>query len=171
MEHGGTIRRMRLVGTPLLLLIVLILGACGSGDEEVSDDAVAATSAEDSADAADGSDSDGAESDDAGSTDFGGDDFSIPSPDGMILDALESAGISMDSQRQLYYPNDDFDRIVAFYDDWIGSNGEWSKAEAEGTVVYQDISGNGIRQITISPDQDPGAQAEGPATFVILVAS
>jgi hypothetical protein len=102
-----------------------------------------------------------------GSVDVG--DFSIPAPDGLLLDALADAGIAMDSQRQLFYENDDFDRIVAFYDEWTGQNGEWSRSKAEGSVLLQDISGGALQMISITPDPDPGAQADGPVTFVLLV--
>jgi hypothetical protein len=103
----------------------------------------------------------------SGSVDVG--DFPIPAPDGVVLDALADAGIPMDSQRQLYYANGDFDRVVAFYDDWTSQNGVWSRGEAEGTVVFRDISGEALQSISVTPDQDPGAQADGPATFVVLV--
>ena len=54
-------------------------------------------------------------------------------------------------------------------DDWTSQNGEWARTEAAGTVVYQALDG-GLRQISITPDEDPGAQADGPATFVLLIA-
>lgn len=68
------------------------------------------------------------------------------------------------------YHADDVDRIVAFYDDWMEQNGEWARTEVEDTVVYQSIDGDVLRSITITPDQDAGAQVDGPVTFVLLVA-
>ena len=98
-------------------------------------------------------------------------DFPIPAPDGLVLDALVDAGIDMagGGQRQLHYGTDDFDRLVTYYDEWTGQNGDWAKNEVDGTIVFQDVGGEFIRAITITPDHDPGAQADGPVTFLLLV--
>lgn len=136
-------------------------GATGEADDDADDRAGDDDTGDDTADEGDG-DADAA---------AGGDDFPIPAPDGLLLDALADAGLQMTGQRQLYYPNDELERLVAFYDDWTGQDGEWSKGEAEGTVVWQRLDGDGIQQITVTPDHDPGAQADGPVAFVLLVAS
>ena len=157
----------------VVLLAALGLAGCGGDDDgdaasdapdagAVGGDDVLADSGSGGVDESDGSNSD--------SGDVAGDDFPIPAPDGLVLDALADAGIPLDSQRQLFYENDDFDRVVMFYDDWTSENGEWSRGEAEGTVVYQRLDGEAIGQISISPDHDPGAQADGPVTVVLLVA-
>ena len=113
------------------------------------------------------------EDDDGGADATGTDDvdFPIPAPDGLVLDALVDAGIDMGGggQRQLFYGTDDFDRLVAYYDEWTGQNGDWAKNEVDGTVVFQDVGGEFIRAVTITPDHDPGAQADGPVTFLLLV--
>lgn len=155
------------------------LAACGGDDDAGSDAAGVEASApavdgEVEADDAPG----GADSDDPAATasgddsvDTGGGDFPIPAPDGLVLDVLVDAGLDMEGQRQLLYDNDDFDRVVAFYDEWTSREGEWAQGESEGTVVLQRLDGAGIRSITIAPNHDPGAQAEGPVTLVLLVAS
>ena len=76
----------------------------------------------------------------------------------------------MEAQRQLFYEDGDFDRVVSFYDDWTSANGEWARAESQGTVVYQNFEADGLFSITVSPGHDAGAQADGPVTFVLLVA-
>ncbi|MDJ0771199.1 MAG: hypothetical protein QNJ12_20595 [Ilumatobacter sp.] len=178
-------RRRGTIGVLAALALVGVAGCGGDDDDAGSDPADAEASGsdaggdggDDSTDAGGDSSGGAGDSDDAGgavdssgSADTGGGDFPIPAPDGLILDALVDAGIPMDSQRQLYYPNDDFDRLVAFYDDWISQNGEWARTEVEGSVIYQSFDDDRIRQISITPDEDPGAQAEGPAIFVLLVA-
>ncbi len=170
-------RRRGSVGVLAALAILAVAGCGGDDDDAESEPADVEASDSDGGDASDGaSDANddgigsGGASDDGGSADAGGADFPIPAPDGLLLDALVDAGIGIEGQRQLYYPNDDFDRIVDFYDDWTDQNGEWARTEVEGTVVYQSLDSDGIRQISVTPDEDPGAQAEGPATFVLLIA-
>jgi hypothetical protein len=149
------------------------LGACG-GDDDGGSDPPDAAATESTADAAPGEPT-GVGSEDegeAGAADAAADDvdFPIPAPDGLVLDVLASTGADFSSgQRQLYYASDDFDRVVAFYDDWTGGAGDWSRSETDGTVLFQDIGGEFIRMITISPEEDPGALADGPVTSVILV--
>lgn len=160
------------------LLVALVLAGCGGYGDDASPDASDSSGA-DTDGGGDGSGETGGESTGDGgdggaaSADGGGssgDDFPIPMPDGLVLDALADAGIPMDAQRQLYYDDGDYDRVVAFYDDWTSSNGEWSRGEAEGTVVFHRLDGEGTQQITVSPNQDAGAQVDGPVTFVVLVA-
>lgn len=167
-------RRLAAVG----LLASLALLGCGGGDDDDagSDSATKESSSPDAgATAADtGTDAD---TDSAGSSpavvvegDGASDDFPIAAPDGVVLDANAAVGLDMASQRHLLYPNDDFDRVVAFYDDWTSQNGEWSRVDSEGKVFYQFASTDEIRSITVSPDFDPGAMADGPLTQVLLVA-
>ena len=167
-----TSRRTRRVQTALALMALLASTGCG-GD---ADDGGAAATTTPAATVNDGTvaatePGGGDDADGATSTDGSGDgaDFSIPAPDGLVLDALVDAGLDIPGQRQLYYPDEDFDRVVAFYDDWTGQEGEWARTEVEGVVVYQQVDGEAIRIITITPDEDAGAQAPGPLTFVLLV--
>ncbi len=159
----------------LLVVLGLGLAACGGDDDDLASeaaDAVVSGGDETDDDPAGSDDESGGQSDRSGggSADAGGEDFPIPAPDGLVLDALADAGVPMDAQRQLFYEDGDFDRVVGFYDDWTAENGEWSRGESEGTVVYQSLDGDGIRAITVSPGHDAGAQADGPVTFVLLVA-
>lgn len=180
MEHRRRIKRRPVVGLLAALALVGIT-ACGGDDDDASQPADAAeTDDQDGAENGDAGDAGGGDSgdsdsgtgdgaDDGGAGDAGGGDFPIPAPDGLVLDALVDAGLNLDSQRQLFYENDDRDRIIAFYDDWIDGNGEWSRTEIGTEVYYQRLDGGGISSIAITPDFDPGAQADGPVVFVLLV--
>jgi hypothetical protein len=171
--YGRTDRRWRVIVGLLAVAAVLGLAACG--DDAGSDPAIPGSDAGDDVTTETGNDngdpdgSDG-QSNDGGTVDVGGGDFAIPAPEGLVLDALVDSGLDMEGQRQLYYENDDFDRVVAFYDDWTSQNGEWTRGEAEGIVTFQSLDGDSLRWITITPDHDPGAQADGPVTYVLLVA-
>jgi hypothetical protein len=99
----------------------------------------------------------------------GVDEFTQPYEGGYLQRRTYPLGTAI-PKRQLYYTSDDFDRVVAFYDDWTSQNGEWARGEAEGTVTFQGLDGEGVRSITISPEHDPGAQADGPVSYVLLVA-
>lgn len=154
----------------LLALSTLGLGACGGGPDTA---VVGDTSTDASAVSAPDVDIDGRDFDassEGGSDDMSGGDFAIPAPDGLVLDALVDSGLDLSGQRQLYYDDDDFDRVVAFYDDWTSQDGEWVKSEIEGTVTFQGFETDNIRLITITSDFDPGAQADGPVTYLLLVA-
>lgn len=180
MAHSSSdaVRWRRSIGV-LVIASVLGLPACGGDDDdagsEPADVGAPARDGDDEAGAADdgnetaanGGDAEGGEGD--GPT--ASDGFPIPAPDGLVLDALVDAGVDIGGQRQLLYENDDFDRVVAFYDDWTDGNGEWSRGESDGTVLFQDVGGVAIRTISITPDHDAGAQADGPVTIVVLVAS
>lgn len=150
----------------LLLVLALMLAGCGGDD----------TGGGESGGGESGSADTGSETTDAGSEPVivvgdPDEDFPIPIPDGLLLDAHADAGISISSQRALFYENGDFDRIVAFYDDWTSDNGEWSRTEAAGSVAYQRLDTETLWSIVVTPDHDPGAQADGPVTTVQLLAA
>ncbi|MDW3219054.1 MAG: hypothetical protein R8F63_10635 [Acidimicrobiales bacterium] len=152
-----------------VLAVSALLGLAGCGDDGGSSGSPSPDPGATGGDAADGSDgSEGSDGSSSGTADVG-DDFPIAAPDGLVLDALADAGISMSGQRQLYYANEDVDRIVAFYDAWTSGNGEWSKGEVGDVVVFQRVDSDRIESITITPDHDPGAQADGPVVYVLLV--
>lgn len=157
-----------------------LVGVAGCGGDDDASDQV--DTVDDGAGSG-GGDADGGGSADDGSAGDGGDsassgagavddsDFPIPAPDGLVLDVLDDSGINMEAQgqRQLYYARDDFDRVVTFYDDWTSQDGGWTKGGADGVVVFSDTESGLIRSITVTPEHDPGAQADGPVTFVLLV--
>ncbi len=157
------------VGIGILAALSLLLGACGGGDDTTSGDAAATVDdGGESAppDAGDGGESGGSSD---GGSDVADDDFPIPRPDGLVLDVLADSGIPSPGQRQLYYDGDDFDRVVAFYDDWTAEDEGWTRNESAGIVVFSGSDTERIRTISITPDHDPGAQADGPVTYVLLI--
>lgn len=161
------------------VLAVLGAAACSGDDDADSDgaDVVAGQDADQGSDQGAGEQTGGDATADGGGAAAGGDgvDFVIPAPDGLVVDALVDAGIDMVSdgtgQRQLYYDDADFDRVVAFYDDWTAANGDWQKSEVDGDVVFVGLDVDVIRTIAVTPDYDPGAQADGLVTYVLLVAN
>lgn len=181
MAHRARSGWWRSVVGATALLAVLGASAC-SGDDDAGSDAgdVVAEPGDQDADAGAGEQTGGddavADGDTPGAAaDGDAVEFVIPAPDGLVLDALADAGLDMASggtgQRQLYYPGADFDRVVAFYDDWTAANGEWARTEVAGDVVFTGLDVDVIRTIAITPDYDPGAQADGPVTYVLLVAN
>ncbi len=160
----------------LAMVLVLALAACGGDDDDdtsAADDASSAP-ADDGGSESGGSSDPGDESGGDGSggsvsngLDVDGDQYDIPAPDGAILDPLADAGISLGGQRQLFYDNDDFDRLVDFYDEWTSGNGEWGRSEIDDVVVFTDLDVDAIRSITINRDvDDPQA---GIVTFLLLI--
>ncbi len=155
-----------------MVVAVIAVGAAGCGGD---DDGIGSSATADQADADgsstetgdDGSDPDGSAGGSGASVDG---DFPIPIADGVLLDVLADAGVPMAGQRQLFYPEADFDRIVAFYEDWVGGRDGWARTELDGQVFFQQVGGDGLQAITIAPQHDGGAQADGPVTFVLLVA-
>lgn len=151
------------------VLAALSLSACGGDDAASPDTDPPATDVAADSGASDAADNGGPVASGDSSTDTAEDDFPIPRPDGLVLDALADSGIASPGQRQLYYLADDFDRVVAFYDDWTAGDDAWTRTESGGIVVYSGIDTERIRTITITPDHDPGAQADGPVTYVLLI--
>ena len=157
------------IGTRLLAALTLLLGACGGDDDAPSSDAGAVL--DDGGDSEPADAGDGGEPGDSGDggSDVAGDDFPIPRPDGLVLDALADSGIDSPGQRQLYYRDDDLERVVAFYDDWTAGEGGWTRSESAGIVVFSGTDTERLRMISVTPDHDPGAQADGPVTYVLLI--
>lgn len=175
MTHRWTRRRWLAIVALLATPAALGLAACDDDDAGLDTPATESEVDEASPDTDNGAGGDAADdsgqpSDGNDSAEAGADDFPIPAPDGLVLDALADAGITMSAQRQLYYEDDDYDRVVAFYEDWTSQNGEWATGQAEGVITFQSLDTDVIRSIAITPDHDPGAQADGLVTFVLLVA-
>ncbi len=154
----------------LLAALTLLLGACGGDDDTASGDRnPAADDGGDSEPSDAGSGGEPGDSDGGSSDADADDDFPIPRPDGLVLDALADSGIDSPGQRQLYYEDGDFDRVVAFYDDWTTEDGGWTRSESAGSVVFSGSDTERVRTISIKPGHDPGAQADGPVTYVLLI--
>ena len=168
--------------------IVLLAPACSSDSDDADSpffgDEGAEVSESDGGDSGAGGDSaeGGDGGDGGGGGDAGGDGTSDPSAgagetEGGIpypaggLDVLADAGISIGGQRQLHYPTDRFDELVAFYDDWVeGIDGQTSRADVDGTMVWQVFTDDGLSVITIEPDFETTLGGEDiVVTFVFLV--
>ncbi len=157
-----------------LFVAMVLLAGCGNDSASESPDAI-----DDGSGADDGDDASGESGDTNGSAAEGGgesdntavasdEDFPIPIPDGVLLDAHADVGLAIDNQRSLFYSADDADRLVGFFDDWTSqSDGTWARTELEDTVSFTRTDGE-FGSIVITPDHDPGAQADGPVTLLAL---
>ena len=149
------------------------LAACSSGDDEPAADAdVDAPATEDDGGAGDDGDSDGGagavdDGDDGGADDQGSaarpgsdrpdsvrDDYPVPFPSGWEFDIQGDIGLTDMSSAQLLYPNDAYDDIVAFYDDWVESQpDEFARSVVGEQVIYQ-LLGELYYQIAILPEHE-----------------
>jgi hypothetical protein len=138
------LRLALLLVIPLTLLVAV---ACSSDDSSEGDDAGGDSDTTSSTDGSGGggdSNGGGNDSDDDAIVEVGDPDaeFPIAIPDGILVDPLAEAGIRMEGGRQLLYAEDDFDRLVAFYDDWTASQDrEFAKAIAGDTVTFLSLEG------------------------------
>jgi hypothetical protein len=156
------------------LLVAVPLAGCSSGD----DDSARSDPGEQPTEAGDGEAGDGEGSSatsDAGSAgvgdtdgDGGGvgrasgsdrpdsvrEDFAVPFPSGWVVDIQGDIGLTDMSGAQLLYPNEAYDDVVAFYDDWVESQpDESARTDLEGQIVYQ-LLGEVFYQITVIPDHE-----------------
>lgn len=158
---------------PLFAVVaILAFTACNS-----SDDMAQSTTTSDSETANGGGNEGGGEGDggsDAGSGSSGNseppaslsDDFAVGIAPGWVFDALGDIGMTNTTGVQLFYPNDSFDEVVAYYDDWTGSQSvEYARAEVGDDVVYQSME-TPIILITVSPEHTYESQGE---TFTFLL--
>jgi hypothetical protein len=161
----------------VLFVFVLIAAACGGGDDNASTaspDSDQTSGNEETSNG--GSDEGGGGGDEGASSGFttrdaradavgAGADFPIPIPGGWQVDQfalLEEEGASgFSGGVALEYASEDFDQLVAFYDEWTAAQpDEYARGEQENTVVYTKTSP--LTQITISKDLD------GPGTYTFL---
>ena len=168
---------MQIVRRLGVMAVVMLLAVSCGGDDDASDDVATPGGGVDATTDADGSDDgDGAGSGDAGTG--GGSDGGeagstaggVPFPAGG-RDVLAEAGLSIDSQVQLFYPQDRFDELVAYYDDYTSSlPGEVFRTESGAVIVYQvfDEGSALTATITVERDAQDGADAP-PETFVFIV--
>ncbi|MDW3214973.1 MAG: hypothetical protein R8G01_13300 [Ilumatobacteraceae bacterium] len=149
------------------------LAACSFGDDEpAADTDVDAPATEGDGDADDGDaddgntgaaddDGDGGADDQGSAADLGADrpdsvrdDYPVPFPAGWELDIQGEIGLTDAGSAQLLYPNDAYDGIVAFYDDWFESQpDEFARSVVSDQVIYQ-LLGETYYQVTILPDHE-----------------
>ncbi len=80
------------------------------------------------------------------------DGFPVAIPGGWDKDILADLGLTETTGAQLLYPREDFDRIVAFYDQWTADqSGDYLKTEGPEIVVFTSMESPSI---TISVSQD-----------------
>jgi hypothetical protein len=159
----------------VLLILAMLVAACGGGDDAAPTTQAPAQQTDSGSEGdggGDGSSSGGGgfTTDDARADAVGaGADFPIPIPGGWQVDQfalLEQEGASgFAGGVALEYANEDFDELVAFYDEWVASQpDEFVRAPLEGEgVVYTRTSP--LTQITISKDFEG---SDGLITFLTI---
>lgn len=82
------------------------------------------------------------------------DDFPVEIPGGWEIDIQGEIGMTDTNAAQLLYPADPFDSLVAFYDDWTGSQPEeYARTEVDNKVIYIGIEAS-VFSITLTPDEE-----------------
>jgi hypothetical protein len=155
-----------------VVLAAAPLAACSSGDDEADADADAGEPAteDDGGDTDAGGDVDGGETDDGGETEAGGqdssagpgsdrpesvrDDYPIPFPSGWEVDMQGEIGMTDTSGAQLLYPNDAFDGVVAYYDDWFESQPDEFARTVTGDQIFYQLLGETLYQVAVTPDHE-----------------
>jgi len=149
---------------PVAMLVVLsLLSGCSSDDGSFSDDGSSTTAAGDQTTAADSGTADGGnassgDSDasgvDGGTPSGAGDDFPVEIREGWVKDVYADIGLTVEGSVQLMYPNDDFDELVSFYDEWTsGQADEYLRSEATGFAHYNRMESPNY-SISISKDME-----------------
>ena len=146
-------------------MVMLLLGCGGNADNDIPDNG-GPTSETDSSQPS-GEDASGSESA-AGNADLGG--FSVMEvPDGVVY-----VGYADASQAILEYPVDDFDRIVANFDDFTSNAGVYQRQEADsGGVIYTktlapESDGDFINIIVTPKSVSSDLDDDGEVTFVTI---
>jgi hypothetical protein len=141
-----------------VIALVLVAG-CGGGDDDdgSSDDAAAGTAV---ATSSGGSGSDGGDTVEI-------EPFSMALPGGVIAE-ISRTDIGM----QLYYPADDYDEVVKFFDDWTDAEPEeYERLEKSDVVgvgwVWLDGATTQNRTIDVIKDFD-GGNNFGTVTWVLV---
>lgn len=149
----------------LPLALTIVVAGCGSGDDAPPATQEAAQPTEDRGTGEDSGDGGGVAAA-PGTGDFPAsvyEGFPAEVPAGWEIDINGEIGLTDQNSAQLLYPADDFDGLVAFYDEWTESQPvEFAKTEVEGKVIYTG-SGGSIYSITITPDEEQRDQ-----TFALL---
>lgn len=146
----------------LLLTLASVLAGCGSEDGATDTDVTSSTTDSDGSSDGGGSDGTGG-SGDGGSVSGGNsslppgvaEDFPFPITDGWVIDVNGQVGIVNPAAALLMYPGDDFDRLVAFYQQWTDDQGaEYAKTESAEFVVFSNLETGAM--ITINKDEEYG---------------
>ena len=156
----------------VLVALALVASACGGddgADTSDSDQATENTSSDNGSGAS--SPGGGFTTEDARAAAVGaGAEFPIPIPGGWLLDQfaeLEEQGATLSGGVALEYANDDFDELVAFYDEWTAAQpDEYVRGEEDDTVVYTKSSP--LTQIFISTNFEG---FDGPITLLNISAA
>lgn len=135
----------------LLFAVVLAAAACGgdngsdpptsSSDQSPDDNSVDNGGTDDGGDE-DGSSNAGNTSSPSGTAFPEGidEDFPVSVPAGWEIDIYEELaeqGVTVSAGVQVLYANDEFGRIVAFYDDWTGTDtADYVRSEAGDMIIY-----------------------------------
>ncbi|MGA7227485.1 MAG: hypothetical protein WBZ40_08255 [Acidimicrobiia bacterium] len=149
----------------LAIFAILVATGCSSGDDATTTDETQ------------GQTTDSGGADDDGGTTSGGagtsgdlpssvpDDFPIAIPQGWEIDIHAEIGLT-GGVTQLLYSKDEFANIVAFYDDWTGSQpDEYAKTETADRVIFTRLE-TPTYLITVERDHE-----ERGETWTLLQAS
>jgi len=84
------------------------------------------------------------------------DGFPVVIPGGWDKDILADLGLTETTGAQLLYPRGDFDRIVAFYDEWTADqSGDYLKTEGPDIVVFTSMEPPNVT-ISVGRDAEEG---------------
>lgn len=137
----------------ITLILVTSLVACGGGDD--------ASDADPTASGTDNGGADGTATAAAASNGDrpagAGEDFPVAIPGGWVIDIHGRAGLEIQNQIQVLYPLDQFDSVVAFYDQWtVDQPAEYARSETEDSVLFRLTSP--IHLITVSDNYEEQGQ-------------
>ena len=152
MDASDMVLKRHILVSIVVLVIASAMAGCSS-DSDSADTTVAVSQ---------GGNSGGESSAGDGGTAQGGNsglppsvvaDFPIPIADGWVIDIQGEIGMTNASGVQLLYPNDDFDRLVAYYEQWTDSQASsYAKTEADELTIFANLESSGT--ITITPNHE-----------------
>lgn len=149
-----------------LLVLALILAGCGSDDGATTSQAGPTSDGSGSSDGGQGAGSELPESGDL--PESLADDFAVAIAPGWEFDILGDIGMTNTTGAQLLYPQDAFDEVVAFYDDWTASQAvDYTRTEIDDDVVYQSTE-TPIIVITVSANYEERDQV---FTYLLIATS
>lgn len=146
------------------LVLAMVIAGCGGSDEGAPTTQGSGQTADNGGDGGGGGDDGTNDGGDTAPPAASGDgpvgtdeDFPVPVPAGWEIDIYgelaEQAGI-VNSGVQVLYPADDFDSIIAFYDDWTTSQpAEYSRTVAGDQVLYIGME-SPIYWITVTANEE-----------------